>query len=147
MHVALVVAASGCREDQWGCKVQLHHLVSEPRVSSFESSSSSSCVTSEGEDALPGKLCDRRQEGDGHGAEAIAVRSSSSMSESSTRCVINGNMEAGHRQVAAPVMNMCESSRRCVIDDNMEESHRRAAAPEANMRQRACHGGTLAVKA
>ena len=70
------------------------------------------------------------------------------MSESSRRCVIVGNMEAGHRRVAAPVMNMCESSRRCVIGDNMEESHRRAAAPVvANMRQRACHGGTLAVKA
>ena len=69
------------------------------------------------------------------------------MSESSTRCVIGGNMEAGHRRVAAPVMNMCESSRRCVIGDNMEMSNRRAAAPVANMRQRACHGDILAVKA
>ena len=69
------------------------------------------------------------------------------MSESSTRCDIGGNMETGHRRVAAPVMNMCESSRRCVIDDNMEVSHRRVAAPVADMRQRACHDGTLAVKA
>ena len=70
-----------------------------------------------------------------------------SMSESSRRCVIVGNMEENHRRVAAPVMNMCESSRRCVIGDNMEESHRRDATPVANMQQRACHGGTLAVKA
>ena len=54
------------------------------------------------------------------------------MSESSTRCVIGGNMEAGHRRVASLVMNMCESSRRCVIGDNMVESHRRAAAPVAD---------------
>jgi hypothetical protein len=42
---------------------------------------------------LPGKLRHRRQGGDGHGVEAIAMKSSSSMSESSTRCVIGGNME------------------------------------------------------
>ena len=69
------------------------------------------------------------------------------MSESLTRCVIGGNMEADHQRVAAPVMNMCESSRKCVIGDNMEVSNRRAAAPVANMRQRACHDDTLAVKA
>jgi len=61
------------------------------------------------------------------------MRSSSAMSESSTRCVIGGNMEASHRRVAAPV-------------GNMEVSHRRVAAPVANIRQRACHGGALAVK-
>ena len=69
------------------------------------------------------------------------------MSESSTRCVIGGNMEAGHQSVAAPVVNMCESSRRCVIDDNMEVSHRQVAASVANIRQRACRHGTLVVKA
>jgi hypothetical protein len=57
------------------------------------------------------------------------------MSESSTRCVIGGNMEEvtgelRHRPVA-----------------NMEASHRRGAAPAANMRHRVRHGGTLAVKA
>ena len=45
---------------------------------------------------LSGKLRHRRQAGDGHGAEAIATRSS--MSESATRCVIVGNMEASHRR-------------------------------------------------
>jgi hypothetical protein len=55
------------------------------------------------------------------------------MSESSTRCVIDDNMEASHRRVAAPVANM-------------EASHRRGAAPAANMRQRVCHDGMLAVK-
>ena len=69
------------------------------------------------------------------------------MSESPTRCVIGGNMEAGHRRVATPVANMCESSTRCVIGGNMEGSHRRVAALVENMRQRACHGGTLVVKA
>jgi hypothetical protein len=83
---------------------------------------------------LPGKLRHRWQGGDGQGAEAITARSSSSMSESSTRCVIGGNMEASHRRVAAPVANM-------------EASHRRGAAPAANMRHRVCHGDTLAVKA
>jgi hypothetical protein len=87
------------------------------------------------EGVLPGKLRHRRQGGDGHGVEAIAMKSSSSMSESSTRCVIGGNMEEvtselRHRPVA-----------------NMEASHRRGAAPAANMRHRVCHGGTLAVKA
>jgi hypothetical protein len=82
---------------------------------------------------LHGKLHHRRQGGDGHGAEAIAMRSSLSMSESSTRCVIGGNIEASHWRVAAPVANM-------------EVSHRRATAPVAYMRQRACHGGALAVK-
>lgn len=104
------------------------HLVSEPGV-------------------LLGKSRRRQQGGDGHGAEAIAVRSSSSMSEPSTRCVIDGNMEAGHRRVAAPVMNMCESSTRYVIGGNMKASHRRVAALVVNMRQRACHGGTLVVNA
>jgi hypothetical protein len=47
------------------------------------------------------------------------MKSSSSMSESSRRCIIGGNMEASHRRVAAPV-------------DNMEESHRRGAAPVVN---------------
>jgi hypothetical protein len=56
------------------------------------------------------------------------------MSESLTRSVISGNMEASHRRVASPVANM-------------EVSHRRAAAPVTYMRQRACHGGALAVKA
>uniref|UniRef100_A0A8R7TV04 Uncharacterized protein n=1 Tax=Triticum urartu TaxID=4572 RepID=A0A8R7TV04_TRIUA len=50
---------------------------------------------------LPGKLRHRRQEGDGHGAEAIAVRIS--MSESSIRCVIVDNMEMSHRGVVSPV--------------------------------------------
>jgi hypothetical protein len=45
------------------------------------------------EGVLPGKLRHRRQGGDGHGVEAIAMRSSSSMSESTTRCVIADNME------------------------------------------------------
>ena len=69
---------------------------------------------------LSGKLRHRQHGGDGHGAEAIAVRSSSSMSESSIRCVLDGNMEASHRQVVVSV---------------------------ANKRQRACHDGTLVVKA
>ena len=86
------------------------------------------------EGMLPGKLCHRWQGGDGHGAEAIAMTSSSSMSESSTRCVIDGNMKAIHRRVAAPVVNM-------------EASHRRVAALVASMRQRACRRGTLVVKA
>ena len=81
---------------------------------------------------LPGKLRHRRQGGDGHGAEAISTRSS--MSESSTRCVIVDNMEASHRRVAAPATGM-------------EASHRRVAAPVANMRQQGCHGGALMVKA
>ncbi|CAM0879920.1 unnamed protein product [Alopecurus aequalis] len=101
---------------------------------------------------LPGKLWHRRQGGDGHGAEAIAVTRSST-SESSTRCVIGGNVEVSHRRVAAPVANarssssMFESSTRCVIGGNMEAGHRRVVAPVANMRQRACHGGILVVKA
>lgn len=69
---------------------------------------------------LPGKLRHWQQGGDGHGMEAIAIRSSSSVSESSTRCVIVDNMVASHRRVAALV---------------------------ANTRQRACRGGTLVVKA
>jgi len=67
--------------------------------------------------------------------------SSSSTSESSTRCVIDGNVEVGHRRVAAPVVDMCESSTRCVIGDNMEAGHRQVAAPVMNIRQRARHGG------
>ncbi|XBI39373.1 hypothetical protein VPH35_124157 [Triticum aestivum] len=67
---------------------------------------------------LPGKLRHRRQGGDGHGAEAIATRSS-----------------------------MFESSTRCVIGDNTEVSHRRIAAPMENMWQRVCNGGTLVVNA
>ncbi|CAM0883365.1 unnamed protein product [Alopecurus aequalis] len=72
-----------------------------------------------GEDMLRGKLWHRRQGGDGHGAEAITVRRSST-SKSSTRCVIGGNMEAGHRLVVAPV---------------------------ENVQRRACHGGMLVLKA
>ncbi|CAH9101665.1 unnamed protein product [Cuscuta europaea] len=90
---------------------------------------------------LPGKLRHRRQEGDGHGVEAIVMRSSSFMFESSRSCVIGGNMEAGHRQVAASRMNMCGSSTRCIIGGNMEEIHRRVATLVANMRHRAYHGG------
>jgi hypothetical protein len=63
------------------------------------------------EGMLPGKLCHRRQGGDGQGVEAITARSSSSMSESSTRCVIDDNMEASHRRGVAPVADM-EASRR-----------------------------------
>ncbi|XBJ23256.1 hypothetical protein VPH35_001465 [Triticum aestivum] len=81
---------------------------------------------------LPGKLRHRRQGGDNHGAEAIAMRWS--MSESAIRCVIVSNMEASHRRVAASV-------------ENIEASHRQVAAPVANMRQRACHGSALVVKA
>ncbi|CAM0910296.1 unnamed protein product [Alopecurus aequalis] len=101
---------------------------------------------------LPGKLWHQRQGGDGHGAEAIAVRRSST-SESSTRCVIGGNVEVSHRRVAAPVANagsssfISESSTRCVIGGNMETGHRRVVAPVVKVRQRACHVGTLAVKA
>jgi hypothetical protein len=62
----------------------------------------------------------RLQGGDGHGAEAITMMSSSFVFESSTRCG---------------------------IDDNMKASHRRVAAPATNMQQRARHGGVLAVKA
>ena len=43
----------------------------------------------------PGKLCHRRQGGDGHGAEAITMRSF--MSELSASCVIDDNMKASHR--------------------------------------------------
>jgi hypothetical protein len=86
------------------------------------------------EGMLPGKLRHRRQGGDGHGVEAIAMKSSSSMSESSTRCVIGGNMEASHRRGVAPVANK-------------EASRRRAATPAANLWLRACHGGALVVKA
>lgn len=52
---------------------------------------------------LPGKLHHRRQEGDGYGAEAIAVRIS--MSESSIRCVIVDNMEMSRRRVVSPVVS------------------------------------------
>jgi hypothetical protein len=83
---------------------------------------------------LLGKLCRRQQGGDDHGVEAIAMMSSSFMSESSTRCGIDDNMKASHRRAASPVANM-------------EASHRRGAAPAANMRQQACHGGVLVVKA
>jgi hypothetical protein len=85
---------------------------------------------------LPGKLCHRWQGGDGHGAEAIAMTSSSSMSESSTRCVIDGNMKAIHRRVAAPVVNMEVCHRRVAAPmANKKASRRRAASPVANMRQ------------
>ncbi|CAM0908986.1 unnamed protein product [Alopecurus aequalis] len=100
---------------------------------------------------LPGKLRHRRQGGDGHGAEAIAVRRSST-SESSTRCVIGGNVEVSHRRVAAPVASvrssssMSESSTRCVIGGNMESGHGPVVAPVENVWQRVCHGGTLMVK-
>jgi hypothetical protein len=60
--------------------------------------------------------------------------SSSSMSESSTRCGIDDNIKASHRRAASPVANM-------------EASHRRGAAPAESMRQRARHGGMLVVKA
>jgi hypothetical protein len=63
------------------------------------------------------------------------MKRSQSMCESSTRCVIDDNMKVRHRRVASPVAA------------NMEVSHRRVAAPMADMRQRACHGGTLVVKA
>jgi hypothetical protein len=63
------------------------------------------------EGMLPGKLRHRRQGGDGQGAGAITARSSSSMSESLTRWVIDGNMEASHRRGVAPVEDM-EASRR-----------------------------------
>jgi hypothetical protein len=86
------------------------------------------------EGMLPGKSCHRRQGGDRQGAEAIAMKCSSSMSGSSTRCVIVDNMEVGHRRAASPVANM-------------EASHRRAATPAANLWLRACHGGALVVKA
>jgi hypothetical protein len=82
---------------------------------------------------LPGKLRHRRQGGDGQSAEAIAMKSSSSMCESSTRCVIGDNMEESHRRGAAPVANK-------------KASHRREAAPAASMRQRACRDGMLVVK-
>ncbi|XBI00134.1 hypothetical protein VPH35_129286 [Triticum aestivum] len=83
---------------------------------------------------LPGKLRHRRQGGDGHGAEAIAMRSSSSMSESATRCVIVGNMEAIHQRVASPAMNMEVSHRRVAAPvANMEASHRQVAAPMTTM--------------
>ncbi|KAE8783535.1 hypothetical protein D1007_43056 [Hordeum vulgare] len=95
---------------------------------------------------LSGKLSRRRQEGDGHGVETIALRSS--MSESAIRCVIIGNMEASHRRVAAPVTNMEAGHRRVAAPvTNMEASHRRVAEAVAHMRQRACNGGTLMVKA
>ena len=81
---------------------------------------------------LPGKLRHRRQAGDGHGAEAIATRSS--MSESATRCVIVGNMEVSQRRVASPATNMEASHRRVASPaTNMEASHRRVAAPATNM--------------
>ena len=70
------------------------------------------------------------------------------MSESSTKCVIGGNMEASHRRGASPVANMEVFHRRVASPVvNMEASHRRVAAPAARMRQRACHGGALVVKA
>ncbi|XBI97633.1 hypothetical protein VPH35_017970 [Triticum aestivum] len=93
-------------------------------------------------DMLPGKLWHRRQGGDGQCVETITMRRSSSTSESSTRCVIDGNVEVGHRRVAAPVMNMCGSSTRCVINDNIELSHRQVAASVKNMWQQASNGGT-----
>ncbi|XBH88461.1 hypothetical protein VPH35_075740 [Triticum aestivum] len=101
---------------------------------------------------LSGKLRHRRQGGDGHGAEAIAMRSS--MSESSTRCVVVGNMEVkgvpcpSRRQGASSATNMEASHRRVAAPVAiMEASHRRVAAPVANRRQRACHGSALMVKA
>jgi hypothetical protein len=83
---------------------------------------------------LLGKLHHRREGGDGQGAEAIAVKRSSSMFETSTRRVIDGNMEVSHRQVVSPVATM-------------KVSRRRVAAPARNMRLRACRGGALIVKA
>ena len=83
---------------------------------------------------LSGKLRRRRQGGDGQGAEAIAMKSSPSMSESSTSYVNDGNMEASHQRAASPVANM-------------EAVHRRVAAPVTTMRQRAFHGGALVMKA
>jgi hypothetical protein len=58
------------------------------------------------EGVLLGKSRHRQQGGDGHGAEAIAMMSSAFMSESSTRCGIDDNMKASHRQAASPVANM-----------------------------------------
>jgi hypothetical protein len=63
------------------------------------------------------------------------MKRSSSMCESSTRCVIDDNMKVRHRRVASPVAA------------NMEASHRRGAAPAANMRQRVRHDGVLVVMA
>jgi hypothetical protein len=83
---------------------------------------------------LLGKSRHRQQGGDGHGAEAIAMMSSSFMSESSTRCGIDDSKKVSHRRAASPVANM-------------EVSHRRGAAPAGNMRQRVRHGGALVVKA
>ena len=69
------------------------------------------------------------------------------MSESPTRCVIDGNMEVSHRRVAAPVVNMEVSHRRVAAPmAKKKASRRRAASPVANMRQPACRGGMLVVK-
>jgi hypothetical protein len=105
---------------------------SQLRGSSLHCHQAASRAKEEG--VLPGKSRRRQQGSDGHGAEAIAVMSSSFMSESSTRCGIDDNMKASHRRAASPVANM-------------EASHRRGAAPATNMRQRARHGGVLVVKA
>jgi hypothetical protein len=63
------------------------------------------------------------------------MKRTSSMCESSTRCVIDDNMKVRHRRVASPVVA------------NMEVSPGRVAAPVASMRQRVRHGGALVVKA
>ncbi|KAE8795428.1 Jasmonate O-methyltransferase [Hordeum vulgare] len=56
------------------------------------------------------------------------------MCESSTRCVIVGNMEVSHWRVVAPMANMELSHRRVVAPvATMEASHRRVAAPVAKM--------------
>jgi hypothetical protein len=105
---------------------------SQLRGSSLHRRQAASCAKEEG--VLLGKSCHRQQGGDGHDAEAIAMMSSSFMSESSTRCGIDDNMKASHRRAASPVANM-------------EASHRRGAAPTANMRQRVRHDGVLVVMA
>ncbi|CAH9078295.1 unnamed protein product [Cuscuta europaea] len=90
------------------------HLVSEPCLSRSESPSLSSSTTTKEKGRLPGKLRRRQQGGDGHGAEAIAMKTSSSMCESSTRCGIDDNMKARHRRVASPVATMKASHRQVV---------------------------------
>jgi hypothetical protein len=105
---------------------------SQLRGSSLHHRQAASRAKEEG--VLLGKSRHRQQGGDGHGAEAITMMSSAFMSESLTRCGIDDNMKASHRQAASPVANM-------------EASHRRDAAPAANMWQRARHRGVLVVKA
>jgi hypothetical protein len=59
---------------------------------------------------------------------------SSSICESSTRCVIDDNMKVRHRRVASPVAAKMEVSHRRVAAPvvTMKASHRRVVPPVAN---------------